>query len=59
MVKLWIISVQGMERQIGGGAKYDISMVFVYAAFDRYLKENGKLAFLITQSVFQSDAGYG
>ncbi|MCW3139006.1 MAG: BREX-1 system adenine-specific DNA-methyltransferase PglX [Methanophagales archaeon] len=42
-----------------GGAKYDISMVFVYAAFDRYLKENGKLAFLITQSVFQSDAGYG
>ena len=42
-----------------GVAKYDISMVFVYAAFDRYLKENGKLAFLITQSVFQSDAGYG
>ncbi|MCK4529209.1 hypothetical protein KAW18_17740, partial [candidate division WOR-3 bacterium] len=42
-----------------GVAKYDISMVFVYAAFDRYLEDNGKLAFLITQSVFQSDAGYG
>jgi len=38
-------------------AKYDISTVFVYAAFDRYLKENGKLAFLITQSVFQQMQG--
>jgi SAM-dependent methyltransferase len=42
-----------------GSAKYDISMVFVYASIDKYVKQHGKLAFLITQSLFQSDAGYG
>jgi len=42
-----------------GFAKYDVSMVFVYVSIDRYLKDRGNLGFLITQSVFQSDAGYG
>lgn len=42
-----------------GSAKYDISMVFVYTAMDRYLNENGILSFVITQSIFQSNAGYG
>ncbi len=39
-----------------GGSKKDISMLFTYVACDRYLKKNGILGFLITQSVYKSMA---
>ncbi|UCD56129.1 MAG: hypothetical protein JSV16_09805, partial [Candidatus Hydrogenedentota bacterium] len=42
-----------------GSAKYDLSMLFVYVAMDMYLAKRGSLGFVITQSVFQSDAGTG
>ncbi|MCL4503976.1 MAG: N-6 DNA methylase [Deltaproteobacteria bacterium] len=38
----------------------DLAMIFTYAAMDNFLKETGKLGFVINQSVFQSkDAGVG
>lgn len=42
-----------------GGARYDISMVFVYVGIDKYLKNGGKLCFVITQSLFQSEPATG
>jgi len=43
-----------------GSAKYDISMLFTYVAIDRYLKKNGKLGFVISQSLLKtSGAGQG
>ncbi|MCX7998950.1 MAG: hypothetical protein N3A69_08375, partial [Leptospiraceae bacterium] len=44
---------------LGGGEK-DFSMLFLYASCDYYLKEGGKLSFLITQEAFKSKgAGEG
>ena len=44
---------------MGAGEK-DFSMLFTYASCDNYLKEGGKLAFLITHEVFKSKgAGEG
>jgi hypothetical protein len=37
-----------------GGAKKDISMLMLYVAADRYLRSAGKLAFVITQTLFQT-----
>lgn len=54
-----LFSLKGYS-QLLGGAKPDFSMLFVYAASDYYLKDNGKLGFLITQEVFKSKgAGEG
>jgi hypothetical protein len=53
-----LMSASGWAARLGS-AKYDISMLFVYVCIDKYLKTNGKLGFVITQSVFQSDAGKG
>jgi methylase of polypeptide subunit release factors len=39
----------GMDVILGKGKK-DISMLLTYVAADKYLKKNGKLGFLITQS---------
>jgi hypothetical protein len=40
--------------------KKDLSMLFVYVSADYYLKDGGKLGFLITQEVFKSKgAGEG
>lgn len=47
----------GMDTILGKGKK-DISMIMTYVAMDKYLKRNGKLGFLITQSVFKT-AGAG
>lgn len=41
-----------------GGSKDDISILMTYVAMDNYLKDGGKLGFLITQSVFKT-AGAG
>jgi hypothetical protein len=47
----------GMDTILGKGKK-DISMLMSYVAIDKYLKNGGKLGFLITQSVFKT-AGAG
>ena len=47
----------GMDTILGKGKK-DISMLMCYVAMDKYLKNGGKLGFLITQSVFKT-AGAG
>lgn len=47
----------GMDTILGKGKK-DISTLLTYVAADRYLKKDGKLAFVITQSVWKT-AGAG
>ncbi|MBC7264407.1 MAG: N-6 DNA methylase, partial [Chloroflexi bacterium] len=47
----------GMDTILGKGKK-DISTLMAYVAIDRYLKEGGKLGFVITQSVWKT-AGAG
>jgi len=47
----------GMDTILGKGKK-DISTLMTYAVVDRFLKNGGKLAFVITQSVFKT-AGAG
>lgn len=49
----------GMDTILGKGKK-DISMLMTYVAMDNYLKDGGRLGFIITQSVFKtSGAGQG
>lgn len=49
----------GMDTILGKGKK-DISMLLTFVAADNYLKDRGKLSFVITQSVFKtSGAGQG
>jgi hypothetical protein len=62
-LQLWkdygLFSLKGHAARLGGGEK-DFSMLFTYAAADYYLKDSGKLGFLITQEVFKSKgAGEG
>ena len=38
-------------------AKDDISVLLTYVALDKYLKEDGRLGFVITQSVFKTAGG--
>lgn len=45
-------------RAILGGSKDDISVLLLYIAIDNYLAADGRLGFVITQSVFQT-AGAG
>jgi type II restriction/modification system DNA methylase subunit YeeA len=55
---LWI--KYGLAETIStGGFKRDLSMLFLARSFDRYLKEGGKLGFLITFTVFKTQAGAG
>jgi len=55
--QLWVdyslFSLKGHEARLGGGKK-DISMLFTYVSMDRYLKENGRLCFVITQTLFKT-----
>ena len=54
-----LFSLKGHEARLGAGEK-DFSMLFTYASCDNFLKEGGKLAFLITHEVFKSKgAGEG
>lgn len=54
-----LFSLKGMEARLGSGEK-DFSMLFLYVCVDSYLKDNGKLAFLITQEAIKSKgAGEG
>jgi len=56
--KYGLITHTGFKSRIGFG-RYDISMAFVYVGMDKYLNDAGKMGYLITQSVFQSDPGEG
>ncbi|MEO0026421.1 MAG: N-6 DNA methylase, partial [candidate division WOR-3 bacterium] len=42
-----------------GSSKMDISALMTYVVADQNLKRGGRLGFLITQSVFKTDAGKG
>lgn len=49
----------GMDTILGKGKK-DISMLMTYVSVDRYLKDGGKLGFVLSQSLFKtSGAGQG
>jgi len=55
---LWV--KYGLAETIStGGFKRDLAMLFLVTSFDRYLKEGGKLGFLITFTVFKTQAGAG
>ena len=63
MKPLWqeynLFTLSGTAGRLGGGKK-DISMLFTYTAVDNYLKKDGRLGFVITQSVFKTQgAGDG
>ncbi len=48
-----LFSLKGHAARLGGGKK-DVAMLMVYAAMDNYLKDGGKLGFVITQTVFKT-----
>jgi hypothetical protein len=47
---------KGYKAKLGGG-KDDISILFVYVAHNCYLADNGRLGFVLTQSVFKTKGG--
>ena len=55
--ELWqrygLFSLKGHAARLGGGKK-DVAMLMLYAAMDNYLKDDGKLGFVITQTVFKT-----
>jgi hypothetical protein len=48
-----LFTLSGSEARHGGGKK-DLSMLMLYAAADRYLKQGGHLGMVITQTLFQT-----
>jgi hypothetical protein len=48
-----LFSLKGHAARLGGGKK-DVAMLMLYAAMDSYLKDGGKLGFVITQTVFKT-----
>lgn len=58
-VKYGLFSLSGQAARLGGGKK-DLSMLMTYVSIDKYLKDRGKLCFVITQSLFKTEgAGAG
>jgi type II restriction/modification system DNA methylase subunit YeeA len=55
--KYKLAEIRGKRGQ--GKVKRDIAMLFLARSFDRYLREGGKLGFLITFTVFKTQAGAG
>jgi hypothetical protein len=51
--KYGLFSLKGHAARLGGGKK-DVAMLMLYAAMDSYLKDGGKLGFVITQTVFKT-----
>ncbi len=51
-----IFSHSGMKAGLGFSHD-DISIVFMYVAIDKYLKEGGKLGFVMKQTLYKSIAG--
>lgn len=60
--RLWqkygLFTLKGYKAMLGGGKK-DISMLFTYISADKYLTDGGILGFVITQTVFKTEAGEG
>ena len=56
-IPLWqnygLFSLKGFEARLGSGEK-DLSQLFTYVCIDKYLKDAGKLGFLITKTVFKA-----
>jgi hypothetical protein len=48
-----LFSLSACEARHGGGKK-DLSMLMLYVAADRYLKHGGRLAMVVTQTLFQT-----
>jgi hypothetical protein len=48
-----LFSLSGNQARHGGGKK-DLSMLVLYRAADRYLRDGGRLGFVITQTLFQT-----
>jgi hypothetical protein len=48
-----LFSLKGHAARLGGGKK-DVAMLMLYASMDNYLKDGGKLGFVITQTVFKT-----
>lgn len=48
-----LFSLKGQAARMGGGKK-DLSMLFTYVAIDKYLKHDGCLGFVITQTLFKT-----
>ena len=59
--RLWeqygLFTLSGWKARMGGSKK-DISMLMFYVAADKYLREHGRIGFVITQTIFKS-AGAG
>jgi len=51
-----LFTQKGLRARLGS-AKDDISVLMTYVAADQYLKEEGRLAFVITQSLFKTAGG--
>ena len=47
---------KGLRARLGS-AKDDISVLMTYVAIDKYLKDSGKLCFVITQTLFKTIGG--
>ena len=56
-MQLWqnygLFSLTGQAARLGGGKK-DLAMLFTYACLDNYVKDGGRLGFIITQTLFKS-----
>lgn len=56
-LKLWenygLFSLSGHAARLGGGKK-DLAMLFTYACLDEYVKDGGRLGFIITQTLFKT-----
>jgi SAM-dependent methyltransferase len=48
-----LFSLSGYAARLGGGKK-DLAMLFTYACLDNYVKDNGRLGFIITQTLFKT-----
>ena len=57
LIPIWkryeLFSLSGSAGRLGGGKK-DMSMLFVYVSVDKYLNDDCRLGFVITQSVFKT-----
>jgi hypothetical protein len=51
--KYGLLTGKGQLERMRGGKK-DVAMLMLYAAMDSYLKDGGKLGFVITQTVFKT-----
>jgi hypothetical protein len=48
-----LFSLSGHAARLGGGKK-DLAMLFTYACLDNYVRDGGRLGFIITQTLFKT-----